>query len=224
MALLSTTDQERLQTEFSAMTRDVRLLFFTQTLGCETCLQTWQILNELPPLSSRITIEEVNLILDKDTAAEYGIDRAPGVAIVSVDDGGEVQDSRIRFVGTPVGYEFVSLVRALLLVGGSVSTLSAESRQRLAALDHPVTLKVFSTPTCPHCPQAVAIANEIAFASPHVTAYAYEATEFPDLTRRYGVTGVPKTIVNDTGEILGAVPEDTFVTQVVESRSQEAVD
>jgi glutaredoxin-like protein len=223
MALLSPTDQDRLRTEFSSMTRDVRLLFFTQTLECPTCLQTRLILDELLPLSSRITIEEVNLILDKDRVADYGIDRAPSVAIVSVNDSGEVLDSRIRFVGAPAGYEFVSLVRAVQLVGGSASTLSAASRELLDALDHPVTLKVFSTPTCPHCPKAVALANELAFASPLVTAYAFEATEFPDLTRRYRVTGVPKTIVNDAAEILGAVPEDTFVEQVIGGSGQEAV-
>ena len=36
-----------------------------------------------------------------------------------------------------------------------------------------------------------------------------------DLSRRYQVTGVPKTIINDTIEILGAVPEDAFVRTVV---------
>lgn len=32
-----------------------------------------------------------------------------------------------------------------------------------------------------------------------------------DLSRRYRVTGVPKTIVNETIEIMGALPEDAFV-------------
>jgi predicted DsbA family dithiol-disulfide isomerase len=51
----------------------------------------------------------------------------------------------------------------------------------------------------------------MAFANPHITADAVEATEFMDLTRRYRVTGVPKTIVNEDIEILGALPEDMFV-------------
>ena len=51
----------------------------------------------------------------------------------------------------------------------------------------------------------------MAFANPHITADAIEATEFMDLTRRYRVSGVPKTIVNETIEILGALPEDMFV-------------
>ena len=51
----------------------------------------------------------------------------------------------------------------------------------------------------------------MAIESPHIRATSVEATEFMDLTRRYRVSGVPKTIVNDTIEILGAVPEDSFV-------------
>jgi hypothetical protein len=55
----------------------------------------------------------------------------------------------------------------------------------------------------------------MAFISPHITAYAVEATEFPDLARRYRVTGVPKTVVNDEVEILGALPEGAFVEQAL---------
>jgi hypothetical protein len=55
----------------------------------------------------------------------------------------------------------------------------------------------------------------MAFASPHITAYAVEATEYPDLVRRYMVSGVPKTIVNDQVEILGALPESAFIEQAV---------
>jgi hypothetical protein len=55
----------------------------------------------------------------------------------------------------------------------------------------------------------------MAFANPNITALAVEATEFPDLVRRYQVTGVPKTIVNDRVEILGGIPQDAFVEQTL---------
>jgi hypothetical protein len=51
----------------------------------------------------------------------------------------------------------------------------------------------------------------MAYANANITSSSIEATEFMELTRRYRVTGVPKTIVNDTVEILGALPEDAFV-------------
>jgi hypothetical protein len=55
----------------------------------------------------------------------------------------------------------------------------------------------------------------MAFASPHITATAIEATEFPDLAGKYRVTGVPKTVVNDHVEILGALPQEAYVAQAV---------
>jgi glutaredoxin-like protein len=220
MALISPTDQEKLRATLAEMTRPVRLLFFTQTFDCETCLQTRQILDELPPLSDRITIQEVNLILETETAKAYGIERAPAVAITYEENGAQA-DTRMRFLGAPAGYEFISLVQAVRLAGGAPVQLSPESLARLAAVDRPVTMQVYTTPTCPHCPRAVSLAHEMAFASPLITAYAVEATEFPDLTRRYRVTGVPKTIVDDEIEILGALPESAFIEQALERFPKE---
>jgi len=57
----------------------------------------------------------------------------------------------------------------------------------------------------------------MAFANPLITAYAVEATEFPDLARRYHVSGVPKTVVNEGVEILGGLPQDAFVQQALSS-------
>ena len=147
MALLTPGDQQKLRDAFAEMTRPVRLLFFTQTLDCETCLTTKQILDELPPLSDKITIEEINVVLDGDKSKQYGIDRAPAVAIVGQDDTGEARDSRIRFLGAPSGYEFISLVQAVLLVGGRSTSLTPENLARVASVDKPMTMKVFTTPT-----------------------------------------------------------------------------
>jgi alkyl hydroperoxide reductase subunit AhpF len=149
MALLSPADQEKLRQLFGEMSQTVRLLFFTQTIGCDTCLETRQILDELPPLSDKISIEEVNLVLERDKAQEYGIDRAPAIAILRGLNGDGVQpdDSRMRFLGAPSGYEFMSLVQAILLAGGRASMLTETSRQKLAGVDRPLNLQVFTTPT-----------------------------------------------------------------------------
>lgn len=55
----------------------------------------------------------------------------------------------------------------------------------------------------------------MAVESPLVRASMISATEYPDLVGRYQVTGVPKTVVNDRIEILGALPEQMFVTQAL---------
>jgi len=147
MALIGPADQARLKEDFSRLTKPVRLLFFTQTLDGDPCLQTKQILDELPPLSDRISIEEVNFVLEGDRATQFGIDRVPAIAIVGEDESGAERDSHIRFLGTPSGYEFISVIRAILLVGGGQSLLSEESREAVAAVTTPKTLHVFTTPT-----------------------------------------------------------------------------
>ena len=142
MSLIPAADQQRLRADFAALTRPVTLVFFTQTFGCHTCLQAREILDELPQLSDLITLREVNLVLDKDAAARYGIDRAPSVALVTTHADGTERDSHIRFLGTPSGYEFAALIRAVLLVGGGPSMLSEESRAQIARIDRPMNLQI----------------------------------------------------------------------------------
>lgn len=55
----------------------------------------------------------------------------------------------------------------------------------------------------------------MAVESRRVTAEVIEASEFPDLSDRYQVSGVPKTIVNERVEILGARSEAAFVREVL---------
>jgi len=47
-----------------------------------------------------------------------------------------------------------------------------------------------------------------------VTADIVEATEFPALAQRFNVYAVPKTVVNDAHEFVGALPEGHFVAAV----------
>jgi alkyl hydroperoxide reductase subunit AhpF len=147
MSLLAPADQDKLRESFGEMTSKVRVLFFTQTLDCDTCVHTRQILDELPALTDKIAIEEVNFVLEKDKAAQYGIDRVPALALLADGNGGEPHDSRIRFLGAPAGYEFISLVQALMLVGGRPASLTDENRQKLAAVTKPMIMQVFTTPT-----------------------------------------------------------------------------
>ena len=212
MPLLSDQDQQTVRRHLVEMTGPVTVLFFTQTIGApEGALATREIIDEVAALSDLITVEEANFVLDRDRAAQYGIEQIP--AIVLLRDG---DDTRIRFYGTPAGYEFMSFVEALILAGTGDSGLSPESRRVIAEeVKGPLEVLVFVTPTCPHCPRAVTMAHRMAVESPQIRAACVEATEFLDLSRRYMVTGVPKTVVNGSIEILGALPEQEFVHQVV---------
>jgi len=215
MSLLSERDRQTVQTHLAVLTHDVTLLFFTQTIGApDTALIARQVIDEVAGLSDRVTVEEVNLILDREKSALFGIDRIPGIVLLR--DG---VDTRMRFLGAPAGYEFSSLIEAIILAGTDDSGLSPESKELIAEkATEPMDIKVFVTPTCPHCPRAVTLAHRMAVESPNISATCVEASEFHDLSRQYRVTGVPKTVSSGGAEILGALPEDEFVKGIFDGQ------
>jgi glutaredoxin-like protein len=212
MPLLTDTDRELVAARLAPITRPITLLLFTQTFSApESAYVAKQVLDEVASLHHLVSVEEANLILDKERAASYGIEQVPSVVLLV---GGA--DARMRFVGAPSGYEFASLVEAIIIAGTGDSGLSPESKALVAErVNGPLDLKVFVTPTCPHCPRAVTLAHRLAAENANITATCVEATEFLELSRRYRVTGVPKTVANDNIELLGAMPEDQFVRAVL---------
>ena len=130
-----------LEAALAALAAPVRLVFFTQTFDCETCLPARQIVNRVASLSDQISVEEFNIVLDTDQVEAYGIRRVPAIAVV-----GEA-DTGIRFYGVPDGHELVSLVESIQLVASGDSGLSDESQALIAAVEQPIDIQVFVTPT-----------------------------------------------------------------------------
>ena len=58
------------------------------------------------------------------------------------------------------------------------------------------------------------MAHKMAVESERVTADVIEAMEFPDLAQLYWVRGVPKIVINDSVEFVGALPESQFLEYV----------
>jgi predicted DsbA family dithiol-disulfide isomerase len=67
-------------------------------------------------------------------------------------------------------------------------------------------------------------AHALALANPNIKAEIIECQEFPELAQHYQVMGVPKTVINDRAEFVGAVPDEVFVNAILESLGKEAVD
>lgn len=61
------------------------------------------------------------------------------------------------------------------------------------------------------------MAHKLAMENSNIRATVVEATEFPHLSQKYKVMAVPKTVVNDTIEFTGALPEDRFVAEVMKA-------
>lgn len=208
--MIKDKEREALRKELSQkLVNDVRLIVFTQDVPCVFCTETVQVATELGELSPKIKVEVYDFVKDQMKATELRIDKIPAIAVVGRKDHG------IRFYGMPTGYEFRSLVGAIVDVSTGESGLSKKTKDAMKNLDQPVHLQVFVTPTCPYCPSVVRLAHKLAIESDMVWADMVEANEFVPMAQRHHVTGVPKTIINDTFEVAGAVPEDLLVAHVL---------
>lgn len=130
-----------LQRRLAALSSPVRLVFFTQTFGCDPCLPARQAADRIAALSEFLTVEEHNLVLDREQVAEYGVEWAPALAVIGAGDAG------MRYYGIPDGYEIESLVDAIEIAAGGGPVLSDDTLDALDSLDRDVHLRVFVTPT-----------------------------------------------------------------------------
>jgi glutaredoxin-like protein len=216
MTLLTEKDAAAVRQQFEdALIQPVKLVMFSQEFECLYCRETRQILEELAELSPLVSVEIHDFERDKALADQYGVDKIPATLVQRAGLDGTIDtDYGIRFYGIPSGYEFVSLLEAIKLVGVGRVGLSQATLDKLATLDQPLHLQVFVTPTCPYCPRAVVLAHQLAFASAKVTADMVEATEFPHLSNKYSVMGVPRTVINETTFIEGAAPEAMLMAKL----------
>ncbi|OGD44480.1 hypothetical protein A3K79_04365 [Candidatus Bathyarchaeota archaeon RBG_13_46_16b] len=192
-----------------ALVNPVRLIMFTQELECQFCAQTKQLITELAGLNDKILAEVRDFVADADLAKQYGVDKIPAIVILGQKDYG------VKIYGLPYGYEFQTLVSALAAVSQGKTDLSEETKAKLHAISTPVHIQVFVTLTCPHCPVAAAMAHKFAVENDLIRADVVDANEFPQLALKYGVMGVPKIVVNEKIEFIGAVPENMFLEQVL---------
>lgn len=125
----------------AALPAPVRLVFFTQTFGCDTCLPARQLVDRIAAASDQITVQEHNFMLDKDEVAVYGIDRVPAIAIVGATDVG------IRYYGIPTGFEVESVIGAIEIAANEMPKFGDTARATIEALDRDIRIQVFVTPT-----------------------------------------------------------------------------
>lgn len=215
MALLNDEIRGQVRGLLSEMPNVVRLVFFKRSGDqCEYCGIIEELITELAATSDNLVVENHVLDTEPDLAAEYGIEKAPALAIVGAKDYG------LRFYGVPANYEFSTLIHGIQVAGnGAPAQLDGATLKYLSELDQPVHYQVFVTPTCPYCPGAAVLAYDMAVASEWVRAEVVEASEFPELSDHYGVMGVPLNVINETGRVEGRAPQNMIVDAIKASLS-----
>ena len=210
MSLMPDDKKELLKKEFKEkLEKPVKILMFTQEVECRFCANTRKLAQELAALSDKITAEIYDFVSDADKAEEYVIDKIPALAIIGEKDYG------VRIYGIPYGYELQTLIEGVINVSTGRTNLSDETKKILTDVKAPVHIQVFVSLTCHHCPVAATVAHKLAVESDFIRTDVIDGSEFPQLVQKYAVMGVPKVIINEKIEFVGAFNEDLFAEHVV---------
>ena len=128
----------------------------------------------------------------------------------------------IKFNGLPAGHEINSFIYALMNVSGNGEELPEDVKAELAKVKSKVNIKVFVTPGCPHCPGAVSKAHRLAMENDWIDAEMIEATSFGELSNKYRVSSVPKIVINETYELIGNQPVESFLEAIAKTQTTQS--
>jgi len=142
MPLLGEKERQQVQEMFSeSLAAPVRLVMFTQSVECEFCAETRELVEEVAILSDLVQAEIYDFVEDASLVETLAIDKIPAIAVLGETDYG------VRFYGIPSGYEFTTLIESIIHVSVADSGLSDDTREAVAQIADPVHLQVFITPT-----------------------------------------------------------------------------
>ena len=194
------------------MKKPVKLKVFVTKDHCLMCNETIQVVDLLAQMSPKIIVEKCACGKETEEAKKYGIDKHPAILIH-----GEDREYNVRYFGLPGGYEFGALVEDIVDTSTGDLGLTTGTIKKLEEIEKRVHIQVFTLTTCPFCPKAVRTAHKFVMVNENIMADMIEAREFMDLAIKYQVTGVPRMIINEKADLLGAAPEEVFLTKVLEA-------
>lgn len=220
-------EQEYIRERFaSELTGKVRIDYFTQRPTplfvpgreeCVYCEDTRQMLEEMAGLTDKIDLTVHELSEAREEAARMGVDKVPGIVLRGP------ANRPVTFYGIPAGNEFPGFIDTIVDASSGKIELTKEASKQLRRLKNRVSLAVFVTPTCPHCPAVARAAYRLAMASPHLRATVVEISEFTGLAQQYGIRAVPTTVVDDRVVITGAINESGLLEQVLKAAEEGAL-
>jgi len=83
----------------------------------------------------------------------------------------------------------------------------------------PVVIEVFTSPTCPHCPQALSMAKELAAQMPGIQVFEISTGTPQGFAKAalYGVKAVPTVFINRKRAFVGAPPSIEALRQALKN-------
>jgi len=203
----------QLRQTFERLPNDIPLYLFVARADDDVFAQACrQIVRAFRELTSKITIKEYSL--DHELAAKWGVDSSPTLLL-------DPERYNIRWLGAPMGEEARSFMEAMVLLGTGKSGMSDQSQTVVQRIDAPRHIQIFTSPTCPYCPQQVVNALRAAIERPDLISLDIVDIQCrPDLADRYGAHSVPQAFANDVLIGQGAQQEEVFMASLQKMQPQ----
>ncbi len=171
-----------------------------------------EVVQAFAQLGDKIQLRE--LTLDDELATKWEVDVSPTILF-------DPEHYAIRFLGAPMGEEGRTLLEAVVLIGLRKSNLSEQSLKVIENINSPRKVKIFSSPTCPYCPQQAVNGLKAAIAKPEfISLEIIDIQANPHLAELYSAHSVPQTFANDILIAQGAQPEELFILSLEKMQEQ----
>lgn len=203
--------REQVREMFNELTNDVTLHLFIKDHNCLYCNDVKDMAEQVAELSDKVKVNEHKGSLDAEIAKDMGVEHTPAIVIHGK------KPYNVKFYGIPAGHEFGSLIGTIIDASNGTAPLPTDIVEDIASIEKPIHIKVFVTPQCPYCPNMSRLSNQAAIINPLISSETIESLEFQELTNKYEVFGVPKTILNETVTIEGLSPIEMFVEKLFEA-------
>lgn len=153
-------------------------------LDDETSIQMKALVDEIANMSSKITVENVELY------------RTPSFSVNRVGE-----DTGVVFAGIPLGHEFTSLVLALLQVSGRAPKVDQKVIDQVKGINGEYNFETYVSLSCHNCPDVVQALNMMSVLNPGITHTMIDGASFKHEVETRNVMNVPSIFLN--GEFFG---------------------
>ncbi len=181
---------------------------FGEKEECGMCEEYAKTFEEIASFHKKLSFEKYS-IYSKERD-KYWVEVAPSLVIFSEKTGGTA-----TFYGFPGGHLFPILLDDIIEASKGKIPISGDMEKKIKAIDFPLKLRIFVSQTCPHCPQALKVAHDFSLLNPKISAQMVDTDVFRDLSARFNVSGVPKTVINDKLEFTGPRPSEDLLREIL---------
>ena len=188
---------------------DVKLILFLQESECPHCTKVRKFIEKLSSITQKIQAITYNYAINDKMVQKYHIRHVPAVALTGKKDYG------IRYYGAPADMELFHFLDDVVDVSRGEAGLSDNVKEKLMQINWPVHLQLFISHRCPYSRPAVKLAIENEFISIDIL----DAMEFPEDAEKYGVRGIPYSVINEKNSFYGALTGEEFANQLISANS-----